>query len=150
MTVTLVPARALHIKPIAERMREIDRREAAAFGHGPRTALALGYHGSTLALTALVDGRPEGMLGVTPASVIESRGTVWMLGSDAILAHARELVAMAGQVLAMLHWHYRVLENHVSADNAPAIRLLRRWGFHVEREGAEFGGMMFLPFRREI
>lgn len=148
MTVHVVLASPAHVGRIATRMRAADARECAAFGRTPKLSLRNGLRGSTLALTALVDGSPEAMIGVTPISAIEGRGAAWMLGTDVVMRHGRDLVAMASPIIAALHSFYARLENVVSVDNAPAIRLLRHWGFTVDAEVRTVGGVDFYPFWR--
>lgn len=130
-------------------MRDIDRREVAAFGRTGKEALRLGIRGSSIAVTALVDGRPEGMFGVTPISALESRGRAWFLATDVAFGCARELLTAGPAVIEAMHRRFRRLENWVSQENTPAIRMLRRWGFELGDEAVEMGGVEFLPFWKE-
>lgn len=148
--IEVVQASPAHVGPIATRMRAADVRECAAFGRSPRQALRTGLIGSTYCLTAKVDGSPHAMMGVSPISLVEGRGTPWMLGTDEIMRHGRELVAMGPRILSAMSASYRRLENHVSAENTAAIRLLRRWGFTVEDQPRLVGGLEFLPFWRTV
>lgn len=142
------PARLTHVGPIASRMRDADRIETAAFGHSPRQALRAGLIAGP-AWTVLVDGAPEAMFGLVVTSAIEGRGTPWMLGTDAIYRHAREMIRLAPLVMAHAFDSCRRLDNLVSAENARAIRLLWRWGFTVEERELTIGGAVFHPFWME-
>ncbi len=142
------PARLVHIGPIANRMREQDRVEVGALGHSPREALRTGLVSGN-AWTVLVEGRPEAMFGLVVTSAIEGRGTPWMLGTDAIYRHPRQMIRLAPRVMQWAFDSCRRLDNLVSAANHRAIRLLRRWGFTVEGEAVMIGDVAFLPFWME-
>ena len=148
LSLAVEPARLVHVGPIASRMREMDRIETAAFGHSPREALRAGLIAGK-AWTVLVDDAPEAMFGLVVTSAIEGRGTPWMLGTDAIYRHAREMIRLAPTVMARAFDSCRRLDNLVSADNARAIRLLWRWGFTVEERELTIGGVVFRPFWME-
>jgi hypothetical protein len=143
--ISLVPASLVHVGPIASRMREWDKREAAAFGRSPKEALRIGLSASLWAYTALVDGRPEAMLGLTPVSLIEGRGVPWMLGTDAIYAHPREMLRGVGPMIAGMQADCRLLENWVATGNARAMRFLRGCGFSFY-ETRDIGGLEMRRF----
>lgn len=147
--ITFVPASPAHVGRIANRMRAEDRKEAAAFGRSPKEALRLGLRASVIAMTALDDGRPEGIIGLTPVNAIEGVGRPWMLATDAALHCARELLIAGPAIIEAMHRRFRRLENYVSVSNRRAISLLGRWGFQLGDEAMTFGGVEFLPFWRE-
>lgn len=149
MTLRLVPASRAHVGPIANRMREADRRECAAFGYAPKAALRRSLAGSTCALTALVDGRPEAMMGVEVLSALDRSGTIWMLATDEAFRHGRAMLRLGPIVIDALADSTRHLSNLVSSDNAPAIRMLRRWGFDVSEEVTMIGNAAFHAFRMD-
>ena len=130
--IALVQAHPRHVATIAKRMRAADVEECAWFGHTPREALRLGLASSQWAVTALVDGRPEAMLGVVAASVIESMGRPWMLGTDVVARHGCTLVKTGRDLVAAMLRGFRRLENEVGADNRAAVLWLERMGFTVE------------------
>lgn len=112
-------------------MRKIDAAECAIMGHTPKGALRTGLLASTLAWTALIDGRPEAMFGVTPFSVVEGRGTPWLLMTDTAGAKHVSLLRLARIYLEAMQRHYMILENYIHADNHRTIRWLARLGFAV-------------------
>lgn len=145
-SVEVVQARVTHIGPIASRMREIDRIECEAMGHGPKQALRQGFMLSDRCWTALVDGRPEAMFGSVTQSAIDRRAIVWFLGTDEVYRHGRILRSWGPGLLRRAvdsSWH---ASNLVSAANGKAIRLLEAWGFTVEREEQVVGGVPFRQF----
>lgn len=144
----LVPASPAHVGRLAHRMRAIDVAECAARGHAPKQALRLALRSSLWAVTALVEGVPHAMFGLSPVSVVEDRGCPWFLGSDEVLSHGRELLSIGPQVIERMHRSFARLENSVSIENHNAIRLLRRWGFTLADEAHEVGGMQFSRFWR--
>lgn len=144
--VEVVPAHAGHVGTIAARMRDIDRMEVAAFGRTPKRALRLGIMGSTIAMTAKVEGKPEAMFGVVPVSLLDGLGSPWFLGTDEVYRHGRELVAWGPELVGKMLDSSPHLSNVVMAANGRAIRLLRRWGFVMGDEAKMIGGHAFLDF----
>jgi hypothetical protein len=144
--VELVPASRAHIGRIANRMRAADVLECEALGYSPRQALRQCLTGSTMALTAKVDGQAEAMLGLTPVSLLEGKGRPWMLGSELIYSHWREMLAWGPRIIAVMRDSTPHLSNVVAEDNVRAIRLLRRWGFEVGTEAEMIGSVPFLTF----
>jgi hypothetical protein len=147
--ITIVPARAVHIGPIATRMRAADRVECAALGHNAKQALRAGLASSSQAWTALVDGRVEAMFGLVVTSALSGEGRPWMLGSDAIYAHPRALLRRGPGFLAAMFDATPRLSNLVAADNVRAIRLLRRWGFTLDTETMMIDNIAFRLFHAE-
>lgn len=145
----LVPASPAHVGRLAHRMRPIDVAEVRARGHSPKQSLRLALRASIWSVTALVDGAPHAMFGLSPVSVVADRGCPWFLGSDIVLSHGRDLLSIGPQVIERMHRSFARLENSVSIENDKAIRLLRRWGFTLADEEHEVGGMQFVRFWRE-
>ena len=143
-------ARTRHVGSVARRMREIDVRECAAFGHTPKTALREAILGSDKAWTALVDGRPEAIFGVVVNSALTGVGSPWFLGTDVVWQHGRALLGMGPAIIARLHDSSETLAGYVSCENAAAIRMLRRWGFSVEDDRRRFGGVPFHRFEKVL
>ena len=147
--ITILPAGPTHIGPIASRMRAADPVECAAMGHGQKQALRAGLAASSLAWTALVDGRAEAMFGLVVTSALGGEGRPWMLGSEAIYAHPRAMLRHGPPFLAAMFAATPRLSNLVAADNVRAIRLLRRWGFTLDMETQMIGTIAFRLFHAE-
>jgi GNAT superfamily N-acetyltransferase len=150
MTLQVVPAMYRHINRLARDMRDIDRAECEAMGRTPKQALRHGILASTWARTALVDGEPHAMFGLVIENAMTGEGVPWFLGTDEVYHHGRALVGMGPEWLRRMGDSCSVLRNLVSADNARAIRLLRRWGFTVDPEHVRIGGMPFRRFEMEM
>jgi len=146
--VSLVPAETKHIGRIARLMREADVLECAAFGRTPKQALRLSLAISDKAWTALVDGQPEAMFGVTVESVLGRTACPWFLGTEEVYRHGRELVMWGAPMLSRLCDSTFRLGNLVSATNGQAIRLLKRWGFTVAEEETDVNGTPFRYFEK--
>jgi hypothetical protein len=144
--VQLVPAKPTHVGPIANRMRADDVREAAAFGRTPKSALRLGIRASVDCYTVMIDGKPEGIMGLFPANALEREGRPWMLGTEELYGHPRAWLKLMPLMVARWQQSCRFLSNYVAKDNVRAIRLLKKCGF-VLGEGPSFGGVEFLLFQ---
>ena len=142
----LVPAERAHIPELAARLREWDVTECRAMGHEPAAALRDGLARSLWALTALVDGKPEAMMGVVPLSIIEGTGVPWMLGTEVVYRHGRDLLRYGPAILSEMQETFPVMSNFVGADNARAIRLLRHWGWRISSKRVCVGGIDFVEF----
>lgn len=147
--IRLVPAQSKHIGRIARLMRADDVEECAAMDRTPKQALRTAFLTSAKAWTALVDGQPEAMFGVVVESVLDGKGVPWMLGTDEVHRHGRELLMWGPGLLDRLCDSRLLLANIVSARNTRAIRLLWRWGFTVSDEEIDVRGVPFLAFEKE-
>lgn len=147
--IELVRASPAHVGRIANRMRAADVAECAAMGFTPKRALRYSLQASSEAWTAKVDGVPEAMFGLVVTSALSGTGRPWMLGSEAIYQHPREMIR--GGERFIKHWLDSTpsLSNYVSAGNHRAIRLLRRWGCKIGEEVIMFAGMEFVTFTLE-
>jgi hypothetical protein len=147
--VELRPASPAHIGTIARRMREHDVAECAAFGHTPKQALRGALASSSIAFTAFADGRAEAMMGLVVTNALCGEGSPWMLGSEAIYDHPREMIRMGPRILALMADSTPSMSGLVGAGNARAIRLLRRWGFAVGDVSSARCGVSFVSFEKE-
>lgn len=130
--IRVVPARLRHVAPIAARMRPADRDEVfAASGKSPADALVYSLRKSSVAWTAMVDGRPELMFGVGDVNVLAGVGAPWLLGTDAVEQHYRVFLRGSRRWLEQLLLRYAVLRNFVDDRNATSIRWLRWLGFEL-------------------
>jgi len=129
-------------------MRKADIDEVfASSGRSPAQALAFSMRRSSIAYTALVDGRPEVMFGAGDLNVLAEIGAPWLLGTDAVetyyMQFLRRSVSWRGQLLA----RYRVLRNVVDDRNTASKRWLSWLGFKLsEPMPISKGGQMFRLF----
>lgn len=104
---------------------------------------------SDMAVTCVIDGRPEGMLGVAALSVIDDLGSPWLLGTTELRRHARPFLEAGPPMVAAMHERFSRLVNYVHIDNRASIRWLSRLGFDFPGELAYVGGHKLLKFTRE-
>jgi hypothetical protein len=130
-------------------MREADVIECRAMGHSPKEALRIGLRASSICFTAKVDGRPEAMLGLVVNNALCGDGTPWMLGTDAIYDHPREMLTWGPRILALMLDSTPRLSNVVAIENTRAIRFLRRLGFAIREGVIVFAGTEFVTFEME-
>ncbi len=128
--IEIVPARAAHILTIARRMRQADRDEVfAASGYTPAEALIYSLRRSSIAYTALIDGKPEVMFGAADLNILAGIGVPWLLGTDAIDKHYVAFLRRSVWWRGQLSKRYPVMRNFVDDRNRAAKRWLRWLGF---------------------
>lgn len=144
--IAIIEARPSHIRTIASRMRAADREEVfAASGRCPLSALCFSYRHSSLAWTALFDGRPEVMWGVGDINILTGIGAPWLLGTDAVEKNFRGFLKISRNWPAQLLSRYAVIRNLVDARNTVSLRWLEWLGFRLF-EPMEINGHPFRLF----
>lgn len=124
MTVVMVPARAVHARYIARRMREADRVEISlGSGKSPFEALAFSMRKSDVAYVALKDGVPVVMFGVGPVNVIAGIGAIWLLGTDDVDRNVMRFLKSSIEWKNKLLLRYPILRNFVHDENV----VTKRW-----------------------
>lgn len=91
-------------------------------------------------------GEPIAVFGVAPLSLLGGQGCPWMLGTDAMLRHGREIVVLSRQHVARWGQRYDCLFNYVDARNLRSIAWLRHTGFVIQP--AQPYGLEGRPFHR--
>ena len=89
-------------------------------------------------------GEPIALFGVAAASLMGGVASPWLLGTDRLEQHGRELVAFAKRDVARWSLSYDRLVNFVDARNTRSIQWLKRIGFQVF--DAKPYGLQGLPF----
>lgn len=147
----MVPATPYHVHVILEQgLRAQDVDEVAALGHTPEQALLHAYGASgPLVFTILADGKPAGMFGVVGGPK-EGTGVPWMLGTDRLLAVARDLMSQSPLWINFMLRLYPRLENYVDARNTVSLRWLDRMGFTFPGDELAVGGNTFKRFVRHV
>jgi hypothetical protein len=139
-----------HVMHVADRMREADKAEAwAACRWTPLFAADFSVRCSTVAITALLEGEPVGLFGVTPVDTLAGVGAPWAFATDRVMQLRREWLTDAPQWLMLLGDGYFLLRNHVDARNTLARHWLARVGFRIgPAEPYGVAGLPFHPFER--
>ncbi|MDX0568327.1 DUF2833 domain-containing protein, partial [Sinorhizobium medicae] len=91
------------------------------------------------------DGKCIGLFGVDPVDQHPYFGLVWMVTSDDVFRHRKQILRDSPVWLNKLHDLYPLLGNHVDARNRSHIRWLKWLGFSMLRVVPEFG-VERLPF----
>lgn len=143
----ILPAHEDHAIAMAPHMRPADVAEVyAASGRDPETALISSINRSTQAWTCFVDGEPACIWGVGVVSLLNLRGSPWLLGTCHVERHPKEFLRQSRTFLREMLVTYSHLENHVDSRNALAVRWLSWLGFIVEAPRPY--GFLDLPFHR--
>lgn len=124
-----------HVGHVAHNMRKEDQDEIYfSSGMSPFQALERGLRDSDQSYTVIFEDEPVMMFGVARSSMLEDRGTVWMLSTDRFdeLRHHLTDMELIQAMITHLARDYSVLENWVHADNTPSLRWLRFLGFTIE------------------
>lgn len=116
-------------------MRASDLAEVAIMGAAsPLEALRASMSNSSHAVTALdADGRVICMFGVGSHGFLSNEGAPWMLASDLLRSHAKDLQRRAPAYVAAMLDLYPELHNVVDARADATIRWLEWLGFTVGR-----------------
>lgn len=133
-------ARTDDVVYMASRLRRADLDEIkAATGRGPLSALEEGYrHGP--AWVGAHGGKPFMIWGVVPLNLgYDCHAAPWMLATDGLLSHAREVAKRSREEVNKLFGWAHVLTNCVDARNTVHIRWLRWCGFSFLKIHERFG-----------
>ena len=149
MIVDFRPPKPRDVRHIAANMAPMDALECSIFGRTPAEGLERSVNVSDMAVTCVIDGRPQAMLGVAALSLIDDTGSPWLLGTTELRRHARLFVTAAPPLIAAMQERYSRLTNYVHADNRVSIRWLGKLGFDFPGEVAYVGEHKLLKFTRE-
>jgi hypothetical protein len=142
---------------LASRLREADVREIRAMTREPLIEVlcggvaasdpayaVAGPGGEVLALFGVIPGDPPG----SPPGTADPAGSVWLVGSDALVARPILALRLGRVWMDRLFERYRTLGNVVDARNEVHVRWLRFAGFTIHRtlEGYGLEQRPFLAF----
>ena len=126
MKVEIIIAKRIHIKSIADNIREADKRELYDYLLlSPIEALEKSYAVSTLCWTGLIDGAPVCMFGASRASYLSDTGLVWMIGTKALDDHAMTFLRRCKHMVEVMRTVFPRLENYVAEYNEKSIAWLK-------------------------
>lgn len=132
-------ARCVDVRPatpgdgetLAAVMREADVAELVALGSAPEVAAPRAIRRSVAAWTARDEGGVICCAGIALRTPVSDTAAPWLLCSDRIAEHPRQLLRVSRRVVRAARERWR-LENYVHADNADAIAWLGWLGFTVD------------------
>ncbi|WP_051547568.1 hypothetical protein [Lysobacter capsici] len=132
------------IQSVADRMRLSDVLEvAASHGHPPYNALCAAVAASTISFTAVIDGVPEGIFGVSHHGGMSAE--VWMLGTDGLTRDPKVFFAETSRIMDGWLEQFAILHNFVDDENEVSKAWLLKSGFTLG-EPVPYG-VSQLPFR---
>ncbi len=147
MRVEIVPAEASHALAMVGRFRPADIAELWAVAHrSPEACILDGLQRSPMAWTALFDGVPVAVFGVSTGAMLSGIGHPWMVGTTDLDSHGYLLVKRGRPMVAQMRSLFGHLVNFVDARNTKAIGWLKRMGFQFHE--AQPHGADGLPFYR--
>ena len=139
------PPRAGDIAVIANGMRLSDKQEIwAASRLTPHEGLELALKKSPDIWVGTWEGRPIGMAGCFPGSLLGGVGYPWQLATPEIEAAALPYLRASKPCFAGLRRKYRLLVNWVDVRNEKSIKWMKYLGFEIE-DPAPYG-VDGLPF----
>lgn len=128
--IQVVKPETFHVEHIAANMREADRVEIwSSSGVKPLEALKDSLEVSSHAWCGTADGVPVCIFGVGVVSILEGRGSPWLLGTDDIERHGFAFARRNRKYIADMLKTYERLENWVDDRNTLSKRWLRWMGF---------------------
>lgn len=136
---------------IADNMRQADVEEVwASNHHKPLQSLVRSWELSDFATVATFNGTPLVMLGLVKRDMLTGSGVVWMLGSDEVMKHKKDLLRQTKPLIDEMLTICPRLCNMVHNKNRSSIIWLKWLGFTIN-EPIPHGpdGELFHPFYLE-
>jgi hypothetical protein len=130
------PATEDDVRFIAANMRQADIEEAGALGLSPLDALMLSHHHAIKSYTLISpDGEPIAITGVSPSSMGDVWGAIWLLGTGGIEKFPKTFLRNSIPVLDLLYEETgrTVFHNFAYAENDLHLKWLRWLGFKFIR-----------------
>ena len=138
---------------VATHLRADDVRELRAVQGDhcdPMQALRQACAASSMLRTiSAPDGEPIALFGVAPLSLMDGRGSPWLLGTDRVAQFPRFMIEEGRKVVAQMQEYFPLLENYVDVRNRISVRWLACIGFTLD-EPVPYGpaGLPFHWFHR--
>ena len=137
-----------HIKSLAPRIREADKREVYASHRvtDMEKCLLNSLEMSHEAWCWVIDGVPVAAFGVTPGCYLTRMGIPWLLASDEIYDHIHDFLKTSKIIVDYWRNNWDMLSNYVDARNIKSIKWLKFLGFIIDEP--TIYGLEKLPFHR--
>jgi hypothetical protein len=126
----LTPAAVEHILPMSNVLDHEEARALEAAGRPPLYAITTMFHASEERWTALIDGEPIAMWGVT-GGALETTGEAWLVVAKSIRGHKFAIVRQAMRSLARMFETKIVITSSIYCSDKRAFRFARALGFKV-------------------
>lgn len=128
-----VPARREHIALLVLDLRDDDAAECEAVGLLAEDWIGSSLDGSIEAWTALEDGYPIAMWGLTTPDLLGFKACPWMLTGRGVERWKRTLMRESAAFIARVSLLYPYLSNRVDARYSRALRWVRWLGFDINK-----------------
>lgn len=129
---SVVDVEQWHIEYIAANMRTDDVNEIWAQSMAkPLYSLQYAVRVSKLSWTIMIDDEPVALFGVGAASMINSIGSPWLLGTDKILTIKKPFLKGCPLYLKKMLNSFDTLQNVIDVRNKVSIRWLKWLGFDI-------------------
>jgi len=140
--IQIVPVERWHIDHVAERMRDVDRKECLLIGGMTgKQALEHSVASPGQHWAALFDGEPAALFGVATDTVMGGGvGEVWLLGTDRLRTDWRAFARASRPVMDAILTRYSAVSNVMLTENRLCMRWLAWLGatFRVNEPFARF------------
>lgn len=131
----LVPAAGEHLAFLAPRLRDADVQELRASMGGGMTLLAILQQSVAISEECWVattqTGEPVAVFGVAPIAQAAGHAAPWMLGTDTLALHGRDIVQLGKRFAGEWNARHAHLLNFVDARNTRSIAWLRHSGYSI-------------------
>lgn len=127
--IRVVPATTEHAERMAPVMRKEDSTEVLALGYSPLEALHSAVKESMIAEAALLGEDVVAMWGAIPQTQLGHKALMWMLGTDLVPKHPRELLRGSKSFVEHIQSKYPLLECLVDKRYEKAVRWIEWMGF---------------------
>lgn len=140
------------VKQLSNKLRQTDIDEVwASHRKKPEEALIDGLKVSVMCLTIKNNGRPVGMFGINPETMLGDTAIVWFLSSDDIERIKTRFLRRGKAFIGMFLNHYSKLWNLVDERNKKSIEWLKflgaSFGKYVTINGEKF---IYFSFERRV
>lgn len=133
------------VHKLKNNLRKTDVAEIwASHNHTPEEALKLSFEQSVLCLTIENKDEVVAMFGIVPESLLGSRASIWLLGSDGIEDIQIKFLRNNGKFINFMLSFYPHLSNFVDSRNRVSINWLKKIGAKIH-SAVNFGAEQ-LPF----
>lgn len=130
--IELVQAEFEHIEKIAKNARQADIDEFYSLSLStPSDIMSISLRLSERSWTAIANGCPIAMFGVTRKGMLSNVGIPWLISTNYVDDNQKEFIVKCKNNFHLLANGFSKLENYVDSNNVKAIRWLKWLGFTI-------------------
>lgn len=122
-----------HINILSDSIRHEERLEVyRSTCQTPKEALMRSFRVSSDIFTAIIEDEIVCISGAAPYSMLGYAASPWMLTSEHMKKHPRQLLKYTKLVVDVWRHNYRMLENYVDSDYQQSLRWAKWAGFTID------------------